>query len=163
MAKDCRYMRIKFAGYADGDLRAEERKQVDHHVAHCAACAKELADVIHFLNTCNEFIVCPGPMYSFEQLRLRMATIEPLEELVAFLPKLRINASIPRFAVAMVFLFLAGGTPFTLRSTKVIYSAMRVPFASRVAQMEDDYQDRLDVEYRQQVIERSHTNGRTSV
>lgn len=160
MELECRYIRSKFTGYVDGDLYPAERRMVDSHVAECSACRAELAETRHFLRMCHEFLVCPAPAYSFEALRQRMAAIEPLQEVVAFLPKLRINAAIPRFAVAMLLMLIVGGAPFTLRNTRHLYSMMRSPFAERVDQVDDAYQDRLDEQYREEIL---RTTGRDGV
>jgi len=152
MELECRHIRSKFTAHVDGDLSPGEARVVAQHVARCPQCASELAEVRRFLELCHEFVVCPAPAYSFEALRRRMALVEPLEEIVAFLPKLRINATIPRFAVAMLMMFIVGGTPFTLRNTRNAYLAMRTPFAQRLDQVDDKYQDQLDAQYRQQVL-----------
>ncbi len=152
---ECRMIQSRLTGYLDGDLRPSERRWVDEHLKECPACRDELAEAKRFLQDCHEFLVCPGPAYSFEVLRARMASIEPVQEIIAFLPKLRINAFIPRFAVAMLALLLVGGTPFTLRNSRHVYNNVRLSFEDRAAQWDDTYQDRLDEEYRNRMNPRN--------
>ncbi|HPO13631.1 MAG TPA: anti-sigma factor [Candidatus Hydrogenedentes bacterium] len=147
---ECRTIQSRFTGYLDGDLRPAERRRVEAHIAECPACQEEFAHAKHFLQDCHEFLVCPGPAYSFETLRTRMAAIEPIQEIVAFLPKLRINAFIPRFAVALLALTLIAGPPYALRNSRQVYSTIKLSFHDHAAQWDDNYQTQLDDEYRSQ-------------
>ena len=148
---ECRHIRSKFAGYADGDLYPQERRLVERHTADCDECRMELEAMSGFLNDCHEFLVCPEPSYSFERLRARMATVQPLDEVVAFLPKLRVHGAFPRFAVAALFLLFVGSGPLTARGGRQFVSLMKSPFSLRTAQLKEDYLDRLDAEYRAKV------------
>ena len=142
--KNCRLIQSKFAGYVDGDLRPEERRLVQEHVGSCAECEGAFEELRSFLGEVEEFLVHPGAAYSFETLRVRMAQIEPLEEIVAFLPKLKVQRTIPRFAVAMMMLVLVGGGgPFSLRNTKELYTAMKSPFKVQKAALEETYREYL--------------------
>ena len=106
----CRQIQSKFAGYVDGDLHAVERQLIQEHIGRCTECEAAFDEFRLFLGEIEEFLVHPGPAYSFEALCVRMAQIEPLEEIVAFLPKLKVQRAVPRFAVAM--LVLVGGGHF---------------------------------------------------
>lgn len=149
---DCQQVQSRFTAYVDGDLRPAEERWVKQHLERCAACQEELAAMRRFLGDCHEFLVHPGQSYTFEQLRVRMATIEPLEEIIAYLPKLRINNFIPRFAVAMVFMMLVSGAPYTLRNSRHVYDAVRLSFKTQADQWEDTdtYQEKMDRQYREQ-------------
>jgi hypothetical protein len=142
---NCRQIQSRFAGYLDGDLRAEEKHHIDKHVETCTECATAFGETQSFLGEVEEFLVHTGPTYSFETLRLRMAQIEPLEEIVAFLPKLKVQHTIPRFAVAMLVLVLVGGGgPFSLRNTKELYTAMKSPFKVQKTAIQDTYREYFD-------------------
>lgn len=153
---DCRQIQTRFTGYVDGDLRPAERRLVEKHVADCEPCRTELAAMRAFLSDCHEFLVYDGPAYSFESLCARMAAIEPLDEVIAFLPKLRINGFVPRFAVAMTMLMLISGMPQTLRNSRHVYHAVQLSFASQTKQWDDKYQDQLDQQYRNRLEKMGH-------
>ncbi len=148
---DCRQIQSRFTGYVDGDLRPAERRSIERHVAACAACREELAALRCFLSDCHEFIVHPGAAYSFEALRARMAAVEPLDEVIAFLPKLKIGGFVPRLAVATAMMLLVSGMPQTLRNSRQVYNAVRLSFAAQTTQWEDKYQDQLDLQYRERI------------
>ncbi len=151
---ECRHVRIKLPGYLDGDLLPSERRPLEDHLAECPECRAEWEELRGFTSTLQEFVVCPGPAYSFEALRRRLATIEPLEEVVAFLPRLRVNGLIPRFAVATLLLLLVNGGPFALRNSRQLYTAMKIPFSERHGQIDDSekYLDEMDRAYREQMV-----------
>ena len=152
---ECRHIRSRFTGYVDGDLHPQERRLVEGHTAGCAGCREELAALSGFLNDCHEFVVCPEPSYSFERLRARMATIQPLEEVVAFLPKLRVHGAFPRLVVSALFLLFVGSGPLTARGGQQLMSMVKSPFNLRSDQLEEGYLDRLDAEYRAKVARNS--------
>lgn len=150
---DCRYVQSRFTGYTDGDLRPAERRCLEQHMSECPACREELAELRRFVSDCHEFLVHPGPAYSFEAIRARMAAIEPLQEIVAFLPRLRVNGLIPRLAVAMLVVLFVSGTPFSLRNTRQVYTAVKLSFASHAEQWDEKYQQQMDREYRDRIEE----------
>ncbi len=158
----CRYIRSQMVAYLDGDLYAPQRREVEQHVAGCAECAGELADLCDFSGLMGEFLVCSGPAYSFEALRARMADIEPLEELAAFLPKLRINGAIPRFAVSALMMLLLVSANLASLMPRHVYHNMRDPFAEREAQVTDDYLDEMDAAYRDSMLDHQHGPHRTA-
>jgi len=141
---ECRYILSKFADYLDGDLRPAEQRLVDRHVAQCPSCRRELEALRRFLDDCNEFMACPRPAYSFRHLRARMAAIEPLQEIAAFLPRLKVQGLIPRAAVAMMFLLMVGITPGSLRNTRQLYAFMKSPFSMHTARIDEAYREYLD-------------------
>ena len=53
---ECRYIRSKFTGYADGDLQPADRRFVDRHVEKCSDCRQELQALTRFLDDCHEFL-----------------------------------------------------------------------------------------------------------
>ncbi len=138
-AMNCRQIRSRFADLLDGHLRPNLRRTVQEHLAKCPECRDEFEELEGFLANCDEFLVCPGPAYSFETLRARMATIEPLQEVIAFLPKLRVEGAIPRLAVGFLVMLMVCGTPGTFRNTRGLCDAVRDPFRTRVAQWENQF------------------------
>ena len=141
---DCRHIKSQFSGYLDGDLQPDERYRIQQHVTQCSACQEEYEEVRDFLAMSEDALTYHGPRYTFAELRAKMAAMEPLEELVAFLPSLRVNGAIPRFAVTMVLMLLVCGLTMNLRNTRQVYAAMKSPFKDRVAKLEHTYSEYLD-------------------
>ena len=81
-------------------------------------------------------------------MRAKLAFVDPVEEVRAFLPQLKVQGIIPRMAVAVLFLVLVGQVPFSVRSTRQIYAAAKTPFNERSAAWDEDYQEQLDRDYR---------------
>lgn len=133
---DCRHIRSKFTACLDGDLRNAEREAVDAHLRDCADCQADFAAFREFLLNCDEFLAAPQPTYTFDTLRARMADIEPLAEIVDFVPKMHVRGVIPRFALSVVLMFLIGGLPGALRHSREVVHQLRSPLV--------DYQARLD-------------------
>mgnify|MGYP006279231029 CR=1 FL=1 len=144
----CRYIRSQMLAYIDGDLYPAQCREVERHVAACVECAEELADVREFSGLMREFVVCPGTPYRFEALRICMAEIEPLEELAAFLPKLRINGAIPRAAVSALMMCLLVGANLASLAPRHAYQNMRHAFSNRKEQVREEYLEELDSAYR---------------
>ena len=140
---DCRNLQGKFTDYVDGDLRPAEGRMLERHLASCPACRQEYEALKWFLDDCHEFLVAPGPAYSFASLRARMAAVKPLEEVVAFLPRLRVHGAIPRYAVALLFMILVGSTPSTYSSTRTLYASIRSPFAQHKERIDEAYEEYL--------------------
>ncbi|HNT89185.1 MAG TPA: hypothetical protein PKL84_15090, partial [Candidatus Hydrogenedentes bacterium] len=113
----------------------------------CAGCREEFAAHRHFLATCDEFLVPEEPAYSFAELRRRMTDVEPLAEIVAFVPKLRIRGPVPRFAVSCLLMLLAGGLPATFRFSRDMYHQARDPFLAYKARVEDQYKAAWDPQH----------------
>ena len=115
---ECREVHLRIPAYADDDLRPGERRLVERHLAGCPDCQEEAQEVSRLLDTCHEFLVCPGAGYSFEALRVRMADITPLAEIVAFLPKLKIEGTVPRLAVTALMILLVGLPALSARTAR---------------------------------------------
>lgn len=152
---ECRYIQSRLASHVDGDLSPGGRREVERHVAVCAECREELVALQRFTDDCREFLVFPGPAYSFDALRARMKAIEPLEEIAAFLPRLRVMGTVPRFAVTLLLMILIGGTPFTIRNTRMLYVAMKTPFTRHMDKIDEAYREYLP----QQVLESEDGGG----
>lgn len=144
---ECRKIRSKFTDYVDGELRSAEREAVDAHLSVCDACREEFAEHRCLLTTCDEFLVPEGPMYSFAELRRRMAVVEPLEEIIAFVPKLRIRGPVPRFAVSCLLMLLFGGLPATFRYSRELYHQARDPILAYTDRVEDQCRAAWDTEH----------------
>lgn len=145
---DCRSMQSRCAAYLDGDLPPGARMEAERHLASCDECREALESLRDFDAACREALAFPGAPYAFSALRKRMAEIVPLDEVTAFLPHLKIQGAIPRFAVAVLMLMLTGGASGALRHCHVVYTAARQPFLTLAEQCEDSYQDHLDETYR---------------
>lgn len=138
---DCRQIQSKLPGYLDGDLFPAEQRLLGAHLERCMECKAAWLECRAFLQTCDEFLVYPEKAYPFSSLKRRMADIEPIEEVIAFLPKLQINGAIPRFAVAVVLLLLTGALPTSLQGTRDAYAAMRSPFTHHADRLEAAYEN----------------------
>ncbi len=148
----CQHAQSKLAAYVDGDLAPGPRQMLEGHLAECPACAEELRAVRKLLADCQEFLVCPGPAYSFDTLQRRMARVRPLDEVVEFLPRLRVNPVIPRMMVAALFLLLVAGSLLPLRLARLTVQSIQSPFELRKAQCAPEYQEVLDREYREAML-----------
>lgn len=140
---DCRNIRRALPGLADGDLRPAVESEVRDHLDCCPECAAEWESTREMLAMGNEALTYSGPGLSFDSLRARMATIEPLEEVLRYqLPKLQIPGAVPRFVTAMVLLAILAGVPYAFRHTRQVYVAVQSPFeqqeATLLAALEED-------------------------
>lgn len=115
---NCSVVQRKFTALFDGDVPGLERQDVELHILVCAACRAAYREHSDFLKTCDEFVVCPGPPLPFAALRERLADIEPLDEVLAFVPKLRIHSAYGRLALASIMLLFATGMPVSWRGTR---------------------------------------------
>jgi predicted anti-sigma-YlaC factor YlaD len=128
---DCRRVQSRLIDWIDGDLAPVLAEDMRDHLNQCPECRREADALADFLQNTREFLACPGSVYSFRHLRARMAEIEPLEEIAAFLPRLRVNGLIPRLAVSAVLMALLGMMPASIRESRASYSAMKTPFNDR--------------------------------
>ena len=126
---DCRNIRRALPALTDGDLRPAVESEVRGHLKCCPECAAEWELTRELLALGSEALTYEGAPLVFDALRARMATIEPLEEVLRYqLPKLRIPGAVPRFATAMVLLALLAGVPYAFRHTRQVYTAVQSPF-----------------------------------
>ncbi|MBI2433604.1 MAG: zf-HC2 domain-containing protein [Candidatus Hydrogenedentes bacterium] len=133
---ECRLIRSRLTTLVDGDARPAERAVIEAHLRECPDCADEAAAVRDFLDTCDDLMVCPGVPYSFEFLKTRLEHIEPLQEIIAFLPKLRVRGTVPRYVVTALMLMLVIGTQYTWKGGRHVYTAMKTPFTLRSVEVE---------------------------
>lgn len=138
---DCRNIQIKLADHVDGDLSPSTQRVLEAHLQQCPDCEIVWHEYRAFLQNCDEFMVYPEPAYPFAALQRRMADIEPLEEIIAFLPKLQINHMIPRFAVAIIVMLITGTLPATFQGTRQAFTAIRSPYLHHAATLESVYED----------------------
>lgn len=68
----CAQIRKMLANYALDDARVTERLCVDVHVAHCAACRKELEEVCEVIAASDRALSHPCPSADFEALMARI-------------------------------------------------------------------------------------------
>lgn len=131
---NCRNIRRTLTALADGDLRPAVEGEVRNHLAACPDCTAEWESLQEFLGLSDNALAYEGEALSFEPLRARMASIEPLEEVLRYqLPRLRIPGAVPRFATAMVLLTLLAGVPYAFRHTRQVYVAVQSPFEQQEA------------------------------
>ena len=140
----CQQIRSQFTAYADGDLRPPQRRRIQEHVTSCRACQEEFEGLNYFLNASRDALECPGPLYSFQVLRARMDSIAPLQEVVAFLPKLRVQGPVPQFAVAALLLAITLAAPLLQRTGRQTYAAAKTPFNEQLARIDETYEDYFD-------------------
>ena len=131
---ECRSIRRTLPALIDGDLRPEPEDVVRRHLNSCPACAAEYAELQDVMGISGDALAYRGDPLSFSALRARMATVEPLEQVLRYqLPKLRIPGAAPRFAVAMLLLAVLAGVPYAFRHTRQVYTSVRTPFAHQEA------------------------------
>ncbi len=106
----CSIAQSKIPAALDGDLAPGERHLLMAHVGECAACANEFEASQDLDALLNEVVLCPAPNYSFAQLRERLTDIDTLDEIRAWLPKLRARGPVARLAASclMVLLMVMG-------------------------------------------------------
>lgn len=148
---NCTLTQSKMLEYIDGDLYPNARTDFELHLCGCERCREIYREVKDFSDTCAEFVVYPDRPYAFQALRARMATIRPLDEVVAFLPKMRAYGYVGRFATALLLLLFALLLPATFRVSRESYVALRRPFTEEKAKWEPEYQEKLDAEYRKKM------------
>jgi hypothetical protein len=141
---------MRFPAYFDGDLWPVAKQEVDDHIHSCATCRDEFQAVGDLFSDCQTVFTSVQPTYTFDSLRMRMAQVRTLDEVAAFLPKLRINHTIPRLTVAALFLLLFMLSNVPVRHLRTMYHAMQRPFSARAEQWKPEYQDQLDLQYREQ-------------
>ena len=140
---NCRHVHGRIVALIDGDVPPGLRDDMASHFASCPACRAEYGDVADFLAVCREVLTCPGPAYSYAVLRAQMETIRPLDEVRAFLPKLRADTPAPRFAIAACMVAGACMAPLLQRMGVDGYRASRQPFDTRLARIDEAFQEFL--------------------
>ena len=131
---ECRDIRRSLPALLDGDLRPAPEAEVRRHLDACPECAAEYRLFCDDLRLADDSLAYPGAKLSFDRLRARMATIEPLEDVLRYrLPKLRIPGTAPRFVTAMILLVFLAGVPYAFRHTRHVYTAVKSPFARQEA------------------------------
>lgn len=161
---NCKITQGKMIEYIDETLYPGERSDFELHLCACENCRETYREMKAFSDTCAEFIVYPEKPYSFNALRARMATIQPLDEVVAYLPKMRAPGLVGRFATALLLLVFVALLPSTVRTSRETCTAIRRPFTEETTKWEPEYQEALDKQYRQKMAEhlnpvRQHPNS----
>lgn len=131
---ECRQIRRALPALLDGDLRPGPEREVRDHLEVCPDCIAAYAELREFLSASDRALTYGGAPLRFEALRARMATIEPLDQVIRYqLPKLKIPGAVPRFAVAMVLLVVMAGFPYAFRNSRKVYASVRTPFVQQEA------------------------------
>lgn len=134
---ECKHAQTRLLGYVDGDLRAAERAQVAAHIGSCPACQAELSALQSFDAECGEFLVAPAAQYSTQDLLMRMASVEALDEVQEFLPSLKVAHRAPRLAAAMAMMVMAGNVSFAARPLRSAPAAAEDLLDRRLARLEE--------------------------
>lgn len=159
---NCKITQSKMLDYIDGALYQSECSDIEIHLCSCERCRDFYREMKNFSDTCAEFVVYPDKPYAFKALRARMATIRPLDEVVAFFPKMRARGLTGRLATAALLLLFVLLLPTTVRVSRESCTVTRRPFAEEKAKWEPEYQEKLDAEYRQQMAAQHHVMPRRS-
>lgn len=141
---ECKHVQTRLLGYVDGELRASERAQVEAHLKSCPSCAAELSAIESFDAECGEFLVAPAAQYTTQDLLLRMASVEALDEVETLLPSLKITHRAPRMAAAMAMLVMASNVSFAARPLRATAASTEDLIDRRLARLEaalDDAED----------------------
>ncbi len=149
---NCKITQSKILDYSDNALNQDEMRAFEVHLCGCNECREEYRALKAFSDTCAEFVVYPEKPYSFNVLRARMATIRPLDEVVAFMPKMRSQGLVARFAMTMLLIAFAVALPTATRGTRESYAAAQRPFTEEKEKWHEDYQQELDAQYRRQSV-----------
>ena len=148
---NCKITQSKMLDYIDGALYRDECSDIEIHLCGCEHCREFYQEMKAFSDTCAEFVVYPDQPYSFKTLRARMATIRPLDEVVAFFPKMRARGLTGRLATATLLMLFVLLLPTTVRISRESCTATRRPFTEEKAKWEPEYQEELDAQYRQKM------------
>ncbi len=76
MTKECEKLRVLLHGYLDGELTAEDEKEVRDHLSRCDACATSLAEIRRLSEGLNQMSLDFGQVDVWEQVRARIAPVE---------------------------------------------------------------------------------------
>lgn len=126
---DCRTIRRDVPALLDGDLGPRRAGEVLRHLDSCPNCDGERAQFQALLRASEDALSYRGAPLAFNDLRARMATTEPLDQVLRYqLPKLKIPGTAPRFAVAMVLLVCLAGPTYACRHSRQVYTAAKSPF-----------------------------------
>jgi anti-sigma factor RsiW len=145
---ECRYIRMSMPAFLDGDLAPAKRCVVEEHLAECPACATELEALNALFEDACVYLECPEPVPAFAVIRQQLDRVEPIDEVMAFLPRLKIRRAVPRFVVAALLLLFAGGGQYLVRGTwqmisqgRTSVAAHRVDLDARLAEALDPHLD----------------------
>lgn len=155
----CNHIKSRLIGFIDGDLYPADHREIETHLRYCDSCHQEWLAMKALSDTTSEFIVYQDAPYPYAALRPRMAVISPLEEIMAFFPRMRAQGLAGRLATVLSLLFLFS-LPFPGRLVRDLTEPARRTLAEEIAKWEEPYQEQLDEEYREQLKSRLRaTNG----
>lgn len=142
----CSAVQRHFTALFDGDMPESSRQDLELHILVCKSCREAYRQHCDFLRTCDEFLVCPGPPHPFERIRERLPDIEPLDEVLAFVPKLRIQSAHGRLALACVMVLMVSGMPWGMRNTRQICSGLTEAVEMNRYQIEEACEGRFPLD-----------------
>lgn len=151
-AMKCTHIQSKLIGFIDGDLHPADRDDVALHLRYCDACHQAYQALHLFNEAAAECIVYPDTPYPFAALRPRMAAVTPLNEVMAFFPKMRSRSLTGRLATAALLLVFALPLSWPARDAKENFITAKRTMAHASDKWEDEYQEQLDEEYRKEVL-----------
>lgn len=147
----CTHVKSKMVDYIDNALYPAEYQEVEMHLRYCSECAELWSSIKSFSDDLAEFVVYPDRPYSYSVLRARMASIKPLEEVIAFMPRMHAHSLTGKIAVAVLLVLFMFMAPGPVRGLREVYVAGRRPFTESKEKWSEKYQEQLDREYRMQM------------
>lgn len=133
---NCRQARSALPAYIDADLYPAAQREVQDHLDTCEACRAECASFEDLTSLCADLMEFTGTPYAYESLLPRLAEIDPLGEIIEFVPRVRVRRTVPRIAVAALFLILSVPAPALFRTGRHVYQGLRSPFSERAARLD---------------------------
>lgn len=124
---DCQRVRTELGELVARQVTPSRSAALHVHIAECSACHAALQEEEALRMVSATSLTYNGPVYSYAALRARMASIEPLQEVLVLLPKLQKIGATPRFAVAMVLLVFFGGVTYATRHARGLHAVCKEP------------------------------------
>lgn len=140
----CSDVRAKLVDYIEEELQEEERLFVELHLEKCYACREELEELGKLLEVCGAVLPHPSPRERLDELRQRLASMEPEYEPV---PRRRLTTRqlALRLAVAAVIIAVAIASPFIVKGITRLFAPIE-DSASRAGDGTDIQQIRSLIE-----------------
>jgi anti-sigma factor RsiW len=122
---DCRDIQADFIRYIDDDLSEEEKLRVELHVAECYGCRERLDELGRLLEVCGAVMEHPCPVDRFDELRQRLASVDPPYTPVPRRPELRRRELIRKVAVAAVIIAALAASPLLVKGARLLFSPVQ--------------------------------------
>jgi len=122
---DCRDIQSDFVRYLDDDLPEEERLRVELHVGECYGCREQLDELAKLLEVCGDVIEHPCPVDRFDELRGRLASVDPPCTPVPRRRELRRRELLRKLAIAAVIIAALAASPLLVRGARQLFSPVQ--------------------------------------